>query len=278
MANVDIKIECIAQTRVNIDAIDKWLTTLGVSPETQNLLVDNNDVTDAALLIALAAKQCYMSFEVGMNPNVTKVRKDLVEFLYNILASGHGSVLEHVSFTFAIKNISRVFTGEMNRHRAGVAISEQSMRYIRFDEHVDWWMPPSLQHSPEDSDNMTSRKEATRAVFRRAFQQMEDNYRELVNLWDMDESDKDFHYKKTMTSCFRRIIGMGCATGGVWTLNVRALRHVLAIRTAPAAEEEIAYVCSRIAEYMINSEPMLFGDFTNLPNSVTTWIPKYQKV
>ena len=70
----------------------------------------------------MAAKRCYMSFEAGLNPNVTRVRKDLTEYLDNVLKSGHGSVLEHATYTFAIENVSRVFTGELNRHRAGVGI------------------------------------------------------------------------------------------------------------------------------------------------------------
>jgi thymidylate synthase (FAD) len=54
---------------------------------------------------------------------------------------------------------------------------------------------------------------------------------------------------------------MGVATGGVWTGNLRALRHVIAMRTDPAAEEEIFEVFRRIGKHMIENEPMLFHDF-----------------
>src|SRR5688572_22057032 len=114
MRNVDIRIYKTAQTRVNYDEVSRWLTDLGVSPEFCRGVEEDDTITDPALLIALAAKRCYMSFEAGLNPNVTKVRKEWADYIDNILKSGHGSVTEHACYTFAIEGVSRVFTGEMN--------------------------------------------------------------------------------------------------------------------------------------------------------------------
>ena len=74
----------------------------------------------------------------------------------------------------------------------------------------------------------------------------------------------------------RRIVPMGVATGGVWTLNVRALRHVCAMRCSAAAEEEIAVVAGMILERMMREEPSLFGDFHVDPEGY--WRPVYNKV
>lgn len=271
---VQIEFFCIAETKVNAQEVAKWLEHLNVSDECIVDLFNGTD-NDPALLVALAAKQCYLSFEPGLNPNVTKVRKDMVEYLDNILGSKHGSVLEHCTFTFAINNVSRVFTGEMNRHRAGVAISERSMRYIRYQECVPFWMPECFLPSPEDDDELKNRKSLSRGVFLEAFKQDENNYKYLSDLWDLDSTDKNFHYKKIVTSALRRILGMGVATGGVWTLNLRALRHVLAIRTSPAAEEEIAHVWCRIGQYLVTRLPEIFGDFKLEGNS---YVPKHDKV
>jgi hypothetical protein len=49
------------------------------------------------------------------------------------------------------------------------------------------------------------------------------------------------------------------------------------MRCAPAAEEEIAYVFSKVAMLIKEREPMLFGDFTQDP-STGCWYPKYVKV
>src|ERR1700722_11618483 len=271
--NVEIKIYPVAKTVVDKQEVRKWLDDLGAN---EYQIPDDEMTTNAALLVALAAKQCYLSFTPSLNPNVTKVRSDLVEYLDNILASGHGSVLEHACFSFAINNVSRVFTGEMNRHRAGWAISERSMRYIRFEDCISWWMPLSLQENPNDPPEISERKLRTRNEFHSMFSLQSEAYGRLVKIWDMDAGDKNFHYKKTVTSCLRRIIGMGGATGGIWTGNVRALRHVIAMRASAAAEEEIYHVFSRIAQMMVDSELMLFGDFSK--NEKGFWSPKWTKV
>ncbi len=269
------------------DHVDAWLSSLGVSREYRDQLLNNDldqddpNITDPAFLIAMAAKRCYMSFEAGLNPNVTKVRKDWVEYIDNILKSGHGSVLEHSSYTFAIEGVSRVFTGEMNRHRAGVGISEGSMRFIRFDD-IGYWLPTSItvqegeDVSPETKKLML-KKLRSQSIFARAFKQAEENYKELMEIWSEELApESPFKDKKHVTSMMRRVVPMGVATGGVWTLNIRAVRHVMAMRAGPAAEEEIFHVFSRIAKMMVENEPMLCGDFTQ--NSDGFWAPKYPKV
>lgn len=273
MRNVQITVFPIARTCVDRVAVHRWLHWLTVN---EFAIPEPDAVTDPALLIAIAAKRCYMSFEPGLNPNVTKVRRNLTAYLDNILKSGHGSVLEHSTWTFAIEGVSRVFTGEMNRHRAGVAISEGSMRYIRFND-IPWWRPPSISFHASDSDATRAKKTATSEVFARHFIETERRYAELQEIWkDELAPESNFHAKKQITSMMRRIIPMGVATGGVWTLNIRALRHVVALRASAEAEEEICHVASLIAKTMANAEPMLFGDFSETPEGY--WVPKYRKV
>lgn len=165
-------------------------------------------------------------------------------------------------------------TGEMNRHRAGVGISEGSMRFIRFED-IAWWLPTSLRLANGDTMDTVIKKQKSVEVFNRAFTQDEQNYKELCDIWGI-ESMKEFSRKKQLTSCFRRIVGMGCATGGVWTMNMRAVRHILAMRTTEHAEEEIYHVFSRIAKIMVESEPMVCGDFVQ--DAQGFWSPKYPKV
>lgn len=298
MKNVEIRVHLIAKSKTDDTAIRTWLDDIGAvscpwPQETANL-------TGPEAVVGLAAKRCYMSFstEDGLNPNVTKVRKDWTEYLDNILKSGHGSVLEHATYTFAIEGVSRVFTGECNRHRAGVAISEGSMRYIRFTD-IPWWIPTSLRltlaeqsiynaltkpHEPcdltEEATNLfklAKKKVATQESFARVFQFVQDEYTKLVALWELDtDASIPFHVKKKITSCLRRIIPLGVATGAVYSFNFRAIRHVMALRTSAAAEEEIALVFSQIAKIMVEQEPRLFGDFQQTPDGY--WVPKYQKI
>ena len=287
-ATTNITVHCIAHTSLNHVEIQRWLYDIGVDEFRLP-----SEPSEAECLVGLAAKRCYMSFEVGLNPNVTKIRKNWFDYLTNILASGHGSVLEHASYTFAIDGVSRVFTGEMNRHRAGVAISEGSMRYIKLND-LKYWLPTSI------SDNNDQQRE-TRAVFKEVFNFIEGKITYLNALWDINEKKKcpvcegieqstgpcsrcngqgivpilSFHKKKELTSMFRRLIPMGVATVGIWTMNIRALRHIIAMRTSPSAEEEIALVVGKIAKYMINDCGILFDDFTV---SDGMFKPKHHKV
>lgn len=273
MSNVGIEIFNIGRTQVDREEVRRWLDYVGAE---NYEIPQEGTVSNPALLIALAAKRCYMSFEPGLNPNVTKVRRDMVAYFDNILESGHGSVLEHSVYNFAIEGVSRVFTAEMNRHRAGWAISEGSLRYIRFDRDISWWLPTSLQPNSSDSEELRAKKERSIEIFTAAFKHQEEQYAELLKVWEMEEGHHLFHYKKIVTSCLRRIVGMGVATGGVWSGNMRAVRHVIAMRATEAAEEEIFHVFDRIARVMIEKEPLIFSDFKQ--NEKGFWTPEHWKV
>lgn len=259
----EIRIFNIARTEVDPSEVSDWLSSLNVSEEAITELLSTfltTSVSDPALLVALAAKRCYMSFEPGLNPNVTRVRKNYTDFFDNIIQSRHGSVMEHAVFSYAIEGVSRVFTAEMNRHRAGWAISEGSLRFIRFN-NIQYYLPPFLTTQASDSVEMAEKKRKTREAFNDIFSYIESQYVELSNLWNLDNPEMPFSQKKIITSALRRIIPMGVATGGVWTGNVRALRHVIAMRTDPSAEEEISYVFSLVAEDMIKRVPMLMDKY-----------------
>lgn len=298
---VEIGIFCTGQTQVNRDEVKKWLDFIGVNEDYE--LPSEEAVTDPALLVALAAKRCYKSFQVDLNPNLSRIRTDWGEYLDNILAIGHGSTIEHAVYSFAIENVSRVFTAEMNRHRAGWAVSEGSMRFIRFGESVPYWEPDSIKGEDkvdtrfsrylktdsiemldelvemalDKSSTVEDKKHLQRIVLERAFELQAYLYRIQEKIWEEELApESKFKQKKEITSMMRRIIGMGVATGGTWTGNIRALRHVITMRCEPAAEEEILHVFSRICMMMKEREPMLFGDFYK--DDEGYWRPKYRKV
>lgn len=258
----EIFVELIGKTE-RTPGMAKWLKHVGAPDEFIDTLPDGG-----AAIVGSAAKRCYMAFEPGLNPNVTKVRKDWTDYFDNILSSGHGSVLEHTFYNFGIEGVTRVFTGEMNRHRAGVAISEGSMRYIRFEDEVPYWEPHSIQGDDE-------KHAITRDLFRSAFLNARRTMQQLAEIWDIE--NVPFSQKKKLTSMFRRLIPMGVSTGGVWSMNPRALRHVFALRTSPHAEEEIAYVAGEMAKLMVEAEPLMFGDFER-DESTGAWVPRYPKV
>lgn len=63
------------------------------------------------------------------------------------MASGHESVAEHASFTFAIEGISRACSHQLVRHRMA-SYSQQSQRYVSM-RNFDYVMPKSIEESDD---------------------------------------------------------------------------------------------------------------------------------
>ena len=232
----------IAETRVDEVAISDALRHLGVEGWTSDA------ATDADLLVEFAGKSCYMSFDTSLNQNLTKVggRNNHDYIQQGIIANKHCSVLEHATVTFFLANVSRVVTHEIVRHRVGTAYSQTSGRYVRTDE-IDMYLPADIACNP-----------AAVEVWKRAVGQMEENARELAEVTHIDS--KPFSLKKRLTSAFRRIIGNGQANHIVVTANHRAWRHMIEMRTDPAAEEEIRVVFADISRQLRERFPTIYAD------------------
>lgn len=261
MRQVEPQVRLIGRPQVDYDEITAYLRDVGGEGWLERL--DRGELDDAQNLAEFAGRICYRSWEPGLNPNVTRVRTEQGEYLRNILASAHGSVLEHLNFTFVFQDVSRVLTHELARHRAGVAISQESLRFVRLDD-LSLWFP---EWAKADDELM---KRATDLLGRmEAFQRwMADHFR-------LDEEGVKFAEKKAKTSFMRRFAPEGLATGLAWTANVRTLRHVIESRTAPSAEEEIRLVFGKVGELMKEEAPALFGDYVIEEGA---WVPGWRKV
>ena len=92
----------------------------------------------------------------------------------------------------------------------------------------------------------------------------------------IDDEGVPFHVKKEVTSALRRLAPTGLSTDIIWTANVRTLRHVVEMRTAPGAEEELRLVFDRVAAIMQAEAPGLFQDFARHADGA--WVPQFHKV
>jgi thymidylate synthase (FAD) len=215
----------------------------------------------AELLVEFAGRACYRSWEPGLNPNVARVRTDRHEYFANILRSGHGSVLEHASYSFALRNVSRAFTHELVRHRAGSAFSQESLRYVRLTD-IGFRVPPALEPLRERVLSIV--------------EQLEEFQLDAAAELGIDADGVPFHVKKEVTSALRRLAPIGLSTDIVWSANVRTLRHVIEMRTAEGAEEELRLVFDALARIMQTEAPGLFQDFTRHDDG--SWVPEHRKV
>src|ERR1700749_1096405 len=191
----------VARPKVDYEAMAAYLREVGGERWLER--IDRGQL-EAQDLAEFARKMCYRSWESGLHPNVRKVRDDQDAYLQNILKQQHGSVLEHVSFTFVLHNVSRVFTHEIVRHRPGTAVSQEALRY---------WFP---DWALEDAELM---KRATALLT-----ELEQFQQWLAGHFGLDEDDTKMHEKKAKTSFMRRFAPEGLATGLVWTAKVRTLR------------------------------------------------------
>ena len=252
----------IARPSVDLDGMRRYLEDVGGASWLERRVGESGGaLNDEQLLIEFAGRVCYRSWEPGLNPNVSRIRTDQREYFENLLRSFHGSVLEHASYSFALRNVSRVFTHELVRHRAGSAFSQESLRYVRLTD-IGFRVPPALEPIRDQVINIV--------------EQLEEFQVSAAESLGLDEDGVPFAVKKEITSALRRLAPIGLSTDIVWTANIRTLRHVIEMRTAPGAEEELRLVFDRIAEICREQAPFLFQDFRRHDDG--SWVPEYRKV
>ena len=250
-------VHVIARPSLDLDGMRAYLDRVGGT----SWLDRRAGANPAETLVEFAGRACYRSWEPGLNPNVTRVRTDQREYLRNLLASAHGSVLEHANFTVAFRDVSRVFTHELVRHRAGSAFSQESLRYVRLTD-IGFRIPPALEGL---------RRDVVAIV-----EQLEELQRSAAERLGVDGEGVPFAVKKEVTSALRRLAPLGLSTDIVWTANVRTIRHVIAMRTDPAAEEELRLVFDLVGHAMLAEAPGLFQDFERRDDG--SWVPEFPKV
>jgi len=254
------QIELIARPSVDLDALERYLKTVGGDSWLQMRREQDEGVNDGQLLVEAAGRACYRSWTEGLNPNVTKVRRDQKDYFLNILRSGHGSVLEHANYSFIIWDVSRVFTHELVRHRAGSAFSQESLRFVRIKD-LPFRIPESL--------------EPLRTNIVSILETLEEFQISAAEHFGLDEGGVNFHTKKEITSALRRLAPEGMSTMIIWTANIRTLRHVIQARTDRGAEEELRIVFNKIGEIMRQEAALLFGDYVVEDGA---WVTDYRKV
>lgn len=242
------KVYLIAETTINSEAVGQYLEDIG-DPDWH---LDGRQ-NDGDQLVELAGRMCYRSWQPWdpkkpdcSNANVGKVREGNRKYVGNILQSKHGSVLEHVNMTFIVRDCSRVLTHELVRHRAGMAYSQESLRYVRLTD-LKIMIPKEIRDngSPEEFKRMVAELERIQA--------------DLQEMFQIDEIT-DFALKKKLTSMFRRLAPIGLATSILFTANARALRHIIQMRTSASAEREIRQLFVSISRLAEGSAPNIFQD------------------
>jgi thymidylate synthase (FAD) len=257
----------VGKTEIHEPGLTAYLRSIGI---TEDDWFPDPRVSSAENLIEAGGRMCYRSWAPwdpekpeGTNPNVTKVREGNNKYLANVVRSEHGALFEHANVTMIFKDVSRVFTHELVRHRAGWAYSQESLRYVRLND-LRFWLP-----------QMVKDKEGGAELFERVIKQLEGVQAELHQLFDIDNV-KDFNFKKLLTSMFRRLAPIGLSTSIMATGNFRAWRHVIGLRTSTHAEEEIRLVFGKVARILKEHYPNAFFDMSE--NEAGEWVCEHPKI
>lgn len=74
-------------------------------------------------------KYIYVNWVTGNEGPETDEKK--IKQMCNLVKMKHLSVLEHMSLTFSVANVSRALLAQYSRHRIGISLSVQSQRYVK---------------------------------------------------------------------------------------------------------------------------------------------------
>jgi len=259
------KVYLVTRPSVDWEQVAAFLGDEGVPGIPESIRAGEDE---SAAIIEISARLCYMSYGRG--------RRDITDFINNLLSSKDGSVFEHVNYGFVFTGVSRSLTHELVRHRAGFAYSQRSQRYV---DETDgrFVVPPTLVRELGDSGE-------ARAILEQALESASSSYADLVEALDKSIPEEWFESKrdrrKAVRQAARAVLPNATETKIFVTGNVRAWRHFIEMRGAAFADWEIREMAVAVLRLLQSEAPLLFGDFTidSLPDGTEVTVPEYSKV
>lgn len=190
------------------------------------------DVLDGQAILKkleLCGRVCYKS--------ESRIHDESAEkFLASIIARGHESILEHVSFTVRFI-IDRGVSHELVRHRMA-SFSQESTRYCNYGNEDEITVIDPLfydRHSPHYREWKTSCYESERT------------YMALLQMGSTPEKA-------------RTVLPNSLKTEVIVSANVREWRHILNLRTAKPAHPQIREVMIPLLNTLKQQVPVIFDD------------------
>lgn len=202
-----------------------------------------------SLLAKFAGQLCYLSFSPRRTWN-----KDLDKYLLHILESGHGSVLEHINYSFLFWGIDRGVTHEIVRHRAGFGFSQVSQRYCN-GSTLRFVMRPEYQENPRLESLFYDWIEA-------AFQHYEKRAEVLAEMIRPTFGGSATDLRKKINQAARGCLPNETEAPILITANARAWRHFIAMRGSQFADEPIRRVAVKVAKILADECPPVLQDMT----------------
>ena len=242
----------LARPQTNVAGLEGFLEGFDPALGFPDYVNDPTELPDSSQLCKTAGQLCYASFGPRRTTN-----ENAAAYFERLTSAGHGSVLEHASFSFLLYGISRSVTHELVRHRAGAGFSQISQRYVsgavlRFVERPEYQEDEDLHRLFEGRAD-------------RAAAEYEAMAEELLDKQEggaaMLSADYKTDARKKVQQTARSLLPNETEAPMVFTGNVRALRHIIEMRADAHAESEIRTLALRLFLCLHRSDPILFGDY-----------------
>lgn len=232
-------VHVVAKTSYDRSGIEDFLSARA---DTSNLkYMDCASDSEPEEIVEIAGRLCYNSF--------TRKRKNCNQsYLEHIIECGHGSVLEHVSFSFIITGVSRSLTHELVRHRVGVAYSQESERYVDKSK-TRFVIPPALIGNEVLATEWYESVCSSRAHYEAMVDVLE---KASPDTWDRTT------IRKRAREAARSVLPESTETRIFVTMNARELRHFLTLRGSLQADAEIRRLAIAIFSKLEIEFPNLF--------------------
>lgn len=244
-----MKVHLISRPRFDVEAFLSFLQEEGTEWHR------TPGATEPEEIVEVSGRVCYMSYGEKQSTRTN------AEYILNLIKQGHESVLEHVNWTFLLVGVSRAFTHQLVRHRAGFSFSQLSQQYHEETSAV-FVEPAHLQQSPRALQAWRNAME----VSRESYKVILDSLGELAAAPGLELNEREF--KRAIRSAARSVLPNATETKIVVTANARALRHFFKVRGYIPGDVEMREVAAAIFKLVQAEAPSLFSDFrlTLLPD------------
>lgn len=210
-----------------------------------------SDEETAGSQVEIAGRLCYDSWN---RRNVSNI-----DYVHSLIASGHGSVLEHVSWSFIITGISRTCLVDITRHRVGASFSVLSQRFV--DQSKYGFIVPEA----------VLRNDKLRAQHFQSIFYARKLYRETIeeltksNEFVIADDPRGRRRRKAIHEDARTVLPPSAEVRLMLTMNGRSLRHFLALRGKDDVSKEVRALAVEVHHTVCLTTSSLFADFVALP-------------
>ncbi|MBB4315445.1 FAD-dependent thymidylate synthase [Roseospira marina] len=223
---------------------------------------------DTDLLAEFAGRFCYRAWGQG---------RPTEEYIANVIAEKHGSVLAHANISFIMTGVSRALTHELIRHHAGTNPSQESQRFVTADggeiavvgyRASRCVVPPLLleltRREEGAADFEAIRGHDLLTEFHDDFAAQIDVYnkwQQRLKAWTNDTLGLSSTLaKKRANEAARFQLPQATETRLVFTMNMRAARNVIEQRGNMHADLEIRRLAVSLARELKTLAPISFAD------------------